>query len=96
MANAAQFLGDLPIGAAGTVRRVGGDRPVARRLMEMGILPGTEVEIVRVAPLGDPLQLRVRGYSLSIRRAQATAVEVTDVRLPESAACTAVVTEPGG
>jgi len=48
--------------------------------MEMGLLPGTQVEVVRVAPLGDPIELRVRGYSLSIRRNEAMGIEVSDVR----------------
>jgi len=78
-----QSLGTLPVGACGVVRRVGCDRPVARRLMEMGLLPGTEVRVIRIAPLGDPLELRVRGYALSIRRAEASHVEVDGVRLRE-------------
>jgi ferrous iron transport protein A len=49
---------------------------VTRRLLEMGLLPGTEVEVVRVAPLGDPIELAVRGYKLSIRRAEALAIDV--------------------
>ncbi len=46
------------------------------RLLEMGLLPGTEVEMVRLAPLGDPLEIRVRGYLLSLRREEASAIEV--------------------
>ena len=53
---------------------VGGQPPT--RLLEMGLLLGTEVELVRFAPLGDPIDLRVRGYHLSIRRDQARQVEV--------------------
>ena len=44
--------------------------------MEMGLLPGTTVGVVRVAPLGDPIELRVRGYALSIRRSEAESIEV--------------------
>jgi Fe2+ transport system protein FeoA len=47
--------------------------------MEMGLLPGTRVTLVRVAPLGDPIELRVRGYALSIRRAEAELVDVDGV-----------------
>lgn len=72
-------LGALRVGQAGLVTRVGCDRPVARRLMEMGLLPGTRVRVVRVAPLGDPMELRVRDYALSIRRAEAAAISVRDV-----------------
>lgn len=74
-------LADLRVGDEATVTDVvvsdvGGDRGVARRLMEMGVLPGTKVRVARVAPLGDPIEIRVRSYSLSIRRAEARAVHV--------------------
>ncbi len=71
-------LADVPIGSAATVERVGGRRDIAIRLMEMGLLPGTRVEVLRVAPLGDPIELRVRGFALSIRRAEAKSVEVRE------------------
>lgn len=66
----------LPVGMSAVVRRVQCDRPVARRLLEMGLVPGTPVTLTRVAPLGDPLELRVRDYALSIRRAEALGIEV--------------------
>ena len=69
-------LGCLPAGGSGVVRRVSGERHVARRLMEMGLLPGTPVAVTRVAPLGDPLELRLRGYALSIRRHEAMGIEI--------------------
>ena len=70
-------LGNLPVGASALVTRVGCPRPVSTRLMEMGLLPGTSVSVTRVAPLGDPMEIRVRDYSLSIRKAEALQVEVT-------------------
>lgn len=70
-------LGELGIGVPVTVVSVGGERAFRRRLMELGLLPGTEVEIVRVAPLGDPLELGVRGCRLSIRRDEAVNIEVS-------------------
>jgi Fe2+ transport system protein FeoA len=73
-------LADLPLGASGVVASVGCPRAVARRLMEMGLLPGTRVTIVRIAPLGDPLELRLRSYALSIRREEAAAILLEDVR----------------
>ncbi|MFK7991470.1 MAG: ferrous iron transport protein A [Sandaracinaceae bacterium] len=73
-------LADVPVGAEATIVRVRCERPVARRLMEMGLLPGTSVAVVRVAPLGDPVVLRVRGYSLSIRRKEAASIAVEGVR----------------
>lgn len=69
-------LADLRVGDEATVTDVGGERCVARRLMEMGLLPGTTVRVARVAPLGDPIEIRLRSYSLSIRRVEARAVAV--------------------
>lgn len=71
-----QTLDQLPIGATAVVHHVGCDRPVARRLMEMGLLPGTRVETVRRAPLGDPLKIRLRGYLLSLRLAEAAQIQL--------------------
>ena len=58
------------------VKRVGGQRAFRRRLLELGLVPGTEVIVHKVAPLGDPLELRARGCRLSIRTAEAGAVDV--------------------
>ncbi|MEZ4340564.1 MAG: ferrous iron transport protein A [Sandaracinaceae bacterium] len=78
-------LDELPVGAEGTIVEVRCDRPIARRLMEMGVLPGTRVAVVRVAPLGDPIQLRLRSYSLSIRRREAAGIVLGDVCEPVTA-----------
>lgn len=59
-----------------TVARVDGERAFRRRLLEMGLTPGVEVAIISVAPLGDPLQIEVRGTRWSIRRAEAALIEV--------------------
>ena len=56
---------------------VGGERTLRRRLLEMGLLPGTSIIVVRVAPLGDPIEIRLRGYSLSLRHADARAITVS-------------------
>jgi ferrous iron transport protein B len=69
-------LDQLPIGTHAVVHHVGCDRPVARRLMEMGLLPGTAIETVRRAPLGDPLEIRLRGYLLSLRLADAALIQL--------------------
>ncbi len=69
-------LSDLRIGEEALVIEVGGQRNIARRLMEMGLLPGTRVRVVRRAPLGDPLEIRLRSYSLSIRGSEAEHVEI--------------------
>ena len=72
-------LADLAQGAIATVTHVGGSGSFRRRLMELGILPGTSVQLVGVAPLGNPMELLVRGASLSIRRAEALTVEIAQV-----------------
>ena len=69
-------LADLTVGTEASVTQVTGSGSFRRRLLELGILPGTRVELIGIAPLGDPLELLVRGSSLSIRRVDAAAVEV--------------------
>ncbi|MFT5682619.1 MAG: ferrous iron transport protein A [Myxococcota bacterium] len=69
-------LADLPLKTPATVRQVGGPRSFRRRLMELGLVPGTAITVVNVAPLGDPLELSVRGCRLSIRSHEAALIEV--------------------
>jgi ferrous iron transport protein A len=69
-------LADADLRRPVVVTRVGGERAFRRRLMELGLVPGTEVRVEKVAPLGDPLELSARGSRLSIRRAEARAVDV--------------------
>jgi Fe2+ transport system protein FeoA len=70
-------LSHLSNGCRGQVASVGGDDPdLRRRLLEMGFCNGANVEVVRRAPLGDPIQFRLRGYHLSLRREQAANVVV--------------------
>jgi ferrous iron transport protein A len=69
-------LASLPVGSRGTVVRIDGADEISIRLLEMGLTPGTELAILGVAPLGDPLELEVRGYRLSIRRAEAARVDI--------------------
>lgn len=78
-------LSELAIGAEGTVVAVRCARSISRRLMEMGLLPGTRVRVVRVAPLGDPIELRLRSYSLSIRKQEAAGIVMGDVRVTATA-----------
>jgi Fe2+ transport system protein FeoA len=70
-------LDEAPIGAAVTVLSVGGERQFRRRIMELGLLPGTAVRVLRVAPLGDPIEVTTRGCNLSIRHAEARSITVT-------------------
>ena len=69
-------LRDIRIGKSARVVRLHGEGAVKRRIMDMGITRGTEVYVRKVAPLGDPIELTVRGYELSIRRADAETIEV--------------------
>ena len=77
-------LDQLPIGQSAVVDHVGGGRQVSRRLMEMGLLPGTRVETIRKAPLGDPLKIRLRGYLLSLRLADAAQIGLAPESLTEA------------
>ncbi len=72
----AMRLDEIADGSAAIVRRLALPRGTARRLLEMGLLPGTRLRVVRRAPLGDPIELRLRNYSLSIRREEAALIEV--------------------
>jgi ferrous iron transport protein A len=67
-------VADLAVGQQAEIASIDCERRLARRLMEMGLLPGTRVRVVRLAPLGDPIELRVRNYSLSVRRAEAAKI----------------------
>jgi ferrous iron transport protein A len=69
-------LADVPLGHHAEITSIDCERPLSRRLMEMGLLPGTRVRVVRLAPLGDPIELRVRNYSLSVRRTEASKIAV--------------------
>jgi ferrous iron transport protein A len=69
-------LAEIPLGGTATIRRVDGSRAFRRRLLEMGLVPGIAVRVVTMAPLGDPLQIEVRGGQWSIRRGEAAQIEV--------------------
>ncbi len=69
-------LRDLKIGESATVVRLHGEGAVKRRIMDMGIVKGVEVFVRKVAPLGDPMEVNLRGYELSLRKADAEMIEV--------------------
>ena len=69
-------LRDAKIGDTVTVKKLTGEGAVKRRIMDMGLTKGTSVTVRKVAPLGDPIEVTVRGYELSIRKADAEMVEV--------------------
>lgn len=69
-------LREVSIGQTVTVKKLIGEGPVKRRIMDMGITKGVEINVRKVAPLGDPIEVTVRGYELSIRKADAKIIEV--------------------
>ena len=69
-------LKDARVGETVTVARLHGEGPVKRRIMDMGITKGTEMKLRKVAPLGDPIELTVRGYELTVRKADAAMIEL--------------------
>lgn len=69
-------LREVAIGETVTVKKLHGEGAVKRRIMDMGITKGTQVYVRKVAPLGDPVEVTVRGYELSLRKADAETIEV--------------------
>ncbi len=69
-------LKEVKCGETVTVKRLSGDGPVKRRIMDMGITKGIPVYVRKVAPLGDPVEVTIRGYELSLRKADAAMIEV--------------------
>lgn len=69
-------LDSLSAGTPARVLAVRGESSVARRLMEMGVVPGAPVRVIKAAPLGDPLEVRVRNYHLALRRSEASTITV--------------------
>ncbi|OGO05377.1 MAG: iron transporter FeoA, partial [Chloroflexi bacterium RBG_13_54_8] len=64
-------LGELKPGEKGRITKVSGDKGILRRLRDMGVIVGSEVEIERVAPLGDPVEVKIKGYHLALRKEEA-------------------------
>ena len=69
-------LSEMAVGQKGIVQDLLGDPEICQRLLEMGLTSGTVVEIVRFAPMGDPIDIKVRGYHLSLRRHEAESIKV--------------------
>ena len=70
-------LSGVPVGIAATVIAVNGSSRITRRLLEMGVIPGVVVHVIKTAPFGDPIEVRLRGYNLAMRRSEAEAIEVS-------------------
>ena len=69
-------LDTLKIGETGLVKKVEGDKKIRRRLFDMGVTPGTKVYLNKKAPLGDPIEITIRGYELTLRKDEASMVEI--------------------
>ena len=69
-------LREVPVGNSAKVVKIHGEGAIKRRIMDMGITRGTEIYVRKVAPLGDPIEITVRGYELSLRKADAESIEV--------------------
>ena len=72
----ARTLASIALGKSATIKTVEGSRVFRRRLLEMGLIPGVQVRVVTIAPLGDPLRIEIRGGQWSIRRNEAAQIEV--------------------
>ena len=73
-------LDQLPIGKSARITRVGGEGALRCRLLDMGLIPRTEVTMRKVAPMGDPIELRLRGYELTLRLEDASTIEIEEMR----------------
>ena len=71
-----KLLNELKRGEKGRIVKIGGKGSVHRRLLDMGLVSGSEVEMQRVAPLGDPIEIKVKGYNLSLRKEEAASIQV--------------------
>ena len=71
-------INDLQIGQCGKVTEVGGEGPLRLRFLDMGLIPGTKICLQKVAPMGDPIQIRLRGYELTIRRDDASMIGIEE------------------
>ena len=71
-----RMLSQAAIGETVVVNKIDGEKALKRRIMDMGITKGVEVYVRKVAPLGDPIEVKVRGYELSIRKAEADKIEI--------------------
>ena len=69
-------LREVSCGETVTVKKLTGEGPVKRRIMDMGITPGVKMRVIKVAPFGDPIEVNVRGYELSLRKEEAQQIEM--------------------
>ena len=74
-------IDDLTIGESGVISQVGGEGALRLRFLDMGLIPGTTVILQKIAPMGDPIQIQVRGYELAIRREDARKIDLREERV---------------
>lgn len=72
-------LDELRIGASAVIKTVNGEGALRLRLLDMGLIPRTRVSMIKIAPMGDPMEIMVRGYELTLRREDAAKIEVEEV-----------------
>ena len=75
--NEVATLKNVPVGSSARVISVNGNTRITKRLMEMGVIPGVSLKVVKTAPFGDPIEVKVRGYSLAMRKNEAESIEVS-------------------
>ena len=78
-------LDELSVGHSGVITAVGGEGILRCRLLDMGLIPRTAVKLMKVAPMGDPIEIRVRGYELTLRLDDAARIEITPAEAPAAA-----------
>ena len=74
-------IDDLTIGESGVISQVGGEGALRLRFLDLGLIPGTTVILQKIAPMGDPIQIQVRGYELTIRREDARKIDLREERV---------------
>jgi Fe2+ transport system protein FeoA len=79
-------LDHVPVGQSAVVASIVDDGPISRRLMEMGVVPGVKIRVIKSAPFGDPIEVRLMGYNLALRRQEAATVGIALMDLGETAA----------
>lgn len=78
-------LDRLPIGVPGVIKRVGGEGALRMRFLDMGLIPGTHILVWKTAPMGDPIEVHLRGYSLTVRKEDAAMISVAREEKPAPA-----------
>ena len=73
-------LNEMKIGSTAVIRQVGGEGPLRCRFLDMGLIPGTRVTLQKVAPMGDPIEILVRGYELTLRVEDGKKIQVEEVK----------------